>query len=95
MSRRPRRAFTAEFKAEAVALVKKSGKSVGQIAKELGLTETSLRAWVEKVDKAMAPAPLNESEREELNRLRKDFPRVQMERDFLKKAAAFFARESK
>ena len=95
MSRRARRTFTAEFKAEAVVLVKKSGKSVGQIAKELDLTETSLRNWAEEVDRAAAPAPLSESEREELTRLRKDFQRVQMERDFLKKTAAFFAREIK
>ena len=95
MSRRARRSFTAEFKAEAVALVKKSGKSVGQVAKELDLTETSLREWVARIEAAAAPrGGLTESERDELVRLRKDFLRVQMERDFLKKAA-FFAKESK
>ncbi len=95
MSRRPRRSFTAEFKAEAVALVKKSGKTVGQVAKELDLTVTSLRNWMKEGERGAAPTPLSESERDELTRLRKDIQRVQMERDFLKKAAAFFARESK
>ena len=96
MSRRARRKFTTEFKAEAVALVKKSGKTVGQVARELDLTETALRVWVARFESASAPrGALNESERDELVRLRKDFQRVQMERDFLKKAAAFFARESK
>ncbi len=95
MSRRSRRSFTAEYKANAVMLVKQSGKSVGQIAQELDLTETSLRNWVVEAEREVAPPPLNESERAELERLRKDFQRVQMERDFLKKAAAFFARESK
>ena len=46
--KRPRRFFTAEFKAEAVALYKRSGRSVGQIARELDLTETAFREWVEK-----------------------------------------------
>lgn len=95
MSRRSRRAFTAEFKAEAVALVKRSGKSVGQIAKELDLTATALRDWVTRSESSAPREPLSESEREELIRLRKDFQHVQMERDFLTKAAAFFARESK
>jgi transposase len=96
MSRRPKRTFTAEFRAEAVALVKASGKSIGQVAKELDLHDSSLREWVRRAEAPAGPAgPLNENEREELSRLRKDFQRVQMERDFLKKAAAFFAKESK
>jgi len=97
MSRRKRRSFTPEFKAEAVALARRSGKSVGQIAKELDLTETALRAWVKHDDDGRAGRgePLTESERAELLRLRKDVLRVTMERDFLKKAAAFFAKESK
>ena len=95
MSRRPRRSFSAEFKAEAVALVRKSGKSVGQIAQELDLTETSLREWVARAEQVDPAPPLELSERAELEALRKENQRLKMERDFLKKAAAFFARESK
>ncbi len=52
MSRGKRRAFTPEFKAEAVALAKRSGKSIGQVAKELDLTETALREWVRRAEGA-------------------------------------------
>lgn len=95
MSRRPRRTFSESYKAEAVALVEKSGKSIRQIAGELDLTETSLRQWVEKAKKGVPVAPLALSERAELEQLRKENQRLKMERDFAKKAAAFFARESK
>ena len=98
MSRRKRRAFTPEFKAEAVALVQRSGKSIGQVAKELDLTETALREWVRRAEGA-APRrrteALSEEEREELIRLRRENQRLTQEREFLKKAAAFFAKESK
>jgi transposase len=95
MSRRARRSFSESYKAEAVALVKKSGKSVGQLAKELDLTETSLRQWVENAKKASTVEPLVLSERAELEQLRKENTRLRMERDFAKKAAAFFAKEIK
>jgi len=98
MSRRKRRSFTPEFKAEAVALVQRSGKSVGQVAKELDLTETALRDWIRKAEggppRRRAEA-LSEEEREELIRLRRENQRLTQEREFLKKAAAFFAKESK
>lgn len=98
MSRRKRRAFTPEFKAEAVALVKRSGKSIGQVAKELDLTDTALREWVRRAEgdapRRRAEA-LTEEEREELIRLRRENQRLTQEREFLKKAAAFFAKESK
>lgn len=98
MSRRKRRSFTPEFKAEAVALVKRSGKSIGQVAKELDLTETALRDWVRKADGGPSRSrseALPEEEREELVRLRRENQQLKLERDFLKKAAAFFAKESK
>jgi transposase len=95
MSRRPRRSFSESYKAEAVALVEKSGKSIAQVAKELDLTETSLRQWVEKAKRGAPVVPLALSERAELEQLRKENQRLKMERDFAKKAAAFFARESK
>jgi len=97
MSKKKRRAFTAEQKAEAVKIVKASGKSVGQVAQEMGLTVSALRSWVKQDEINQNPAPrgpLTTDERAELTRLRKELKRVEMERDFLKKAAAFFARET-
>lgn len=95
--KRDRRTFTDEYKAQAVELVRTSGKSVGQIARDLDLTETALREWVKKAEGA-APrkeGPLEESERAELKRLREENRILRMEREFLKKAAAFFAKETK
>lgn len=92
---RKRRSFTKEYKARVVALVHESGKSVGAVARELDLTETAVRAWVRQaaVDEAQDPAgALTTEERAELARLRRELKTVTMERDFLKKAAAFFAR---
>lgn len=98
MGRRKRRSFTPEYKAEVVALQKKTGKSAGQLAKELDLTETAVRAWVERaeIDERRSPGgPLTSEERAELSRLRRELKTVVMERDFLRKAAAFFARSGK
>jgi transposase len=97
MAKRKRRAFTTEFKAEAVRLVRDSGKSVPTVARELDLTETALRSWVRQaeVDAGRgAPGALTSEEREELGRLRRETRTLRMERDILKKAAAFFAKES-
>jgi transposase len=97
MAKRKRRAFTTEFKAEAVRLVRKSGKSVPTVARELDLTETALRSWVRQaeVDAGRgAPGALTSEEREELGRLRRETRTLRMERDILKKATAFFAKES-
>lgn len=98
MSQKPRRKFTAEQKAEAVRIVEESGKPISRVAKEMGLTESALRNWVKqsKIDQQGGRhGPLTSEEREELNTLRRELKRVQMERDFLKKAATFcFARAS-
>lgn len=95
-TRRARRTFTDEYKADAVALVENSGKSVGQVAMDLDLTETALREWVKQARTARGGGPpLNSDERNELKRLRDENRVLRMERDFLKKAAAFFAKESK
>lgn len=97
MSKKKRRAFTAEQKAEAVKIVKTSGKTVTQVAHEMGLTVSALRSWVKQDEINQNPAPrgpLTTDERAELARLRKELKRVEMERDFLKKAAAFFAKEA-
>lgn len=97
MSRRERRKFSDEFKAQAVELVRTSGKSVSQIARDLDLTENALREWVKKVagDQPRKEGPLGEDERAKLRRLEEENRILRMERDFLKKAAAFFAKESR
>jgi len=98
MERRKRRKFTREYKAEIVRLVRSSGKSIGQLAEELDLTESAMRAWVERadIDERKDPrGPLTTEERSEMARLRRELKTVTMERDFLRKAAAFFARSGK
>ena len=95
---RERRSFTREYKAEVVKLARTSGKSPGLIARELGLTETSVRAWIKRaeIDEKKDPqGPLTSEERAENTRLRRELKTVTMERDFLRKAAAFFARGGK
>ena len=95
--KRRRRAFSDEFKAETVRLVLESGKSIGAIARELDLAETALRRWVRQaeIDAGCGPAgALTTSERDELTQLRRENKRLRMERDILKKATAFFAKES-
>ena len=96
-ARRKRRAFTPEFKAEAVRLCKVGDRSVRQIAKDLDLTETALREWVQRaaVDAGKGrPGAVTTEERSELIELRKRVKRLEMEREILKKATAFFAKES-
>lgn len=96
VTKRTRRLFTPEFKAEAVRLVRDSGKSVAMVARELDLTATCLRAWVNQaaVDaKADAQGPLTTDERAELTRLRRELRVVEQERDFAKKCAAYFAKD--
>jgi len=94
--KRPRRSFTDDFKAGAVRLVLEQGKTVAAAARDLDLTESSLRNWVEQVRTDAGrgkPGALTTAEREELSRLRKENRILQEEREILKKAAAFFAKE--
>lgn len=93
--RRTRRSFTEDFKASAVRLVLDEGKTVAVAARDLGLTESSLRYWVEhaRADRTQGKTGLTTSEREELARLRKENRILREEREILKKAAAFFATE--
>ena len=96
-SRRPRRKFSAEFKADAVRLCTSGGRSIGQIAKELDLTENTLREWVKRAEIDAGPGGAGElttAEREELAQLRRRVRRLEMEREILKKAAVFFAKEN-
>ncbi|MBN1609271.1 MAG: transposase [Polyangiaceae bacterium] len=92
-NRRGRRKFTTEFKAEAVRLVEVGGKSIPQVARELDLTESSLRNWVEQA-RSEKQGGLTADERMELTRLRREVKRLEMEREILKKATAFFVKEN-
>ena len=91
-----RRQFTDEFKAGAVRLVLDEGKRVAEVARDLGLTPSSLRTWVERAraDRTNGKTGLTTEERAELARLRKELRVVRMERDILGKAVAFFAKEN-
>jgi transposase len=93
-TRRSRRSFTDEFRANAVRLVLDEGKTVAAAARDLDLTESSLRHWVDqaRADRTRGRTGLTTAEREELARLRKENRELRMERDILKKAAAFFAK---
>ncbi len=94
ISRRPRRSFTDEFKAGAIRLVLDEGKTVPQVARDLDLTESSLRTWVERAraDRTKGRTGLITAEREELARLRKEVRELRMERDILREAAVLFAK---
>ena len=91
--RRKYRRFSTEFKAEAVRLVTVTDEPIAKIAQDLGVTPQSLRVWVQAA-RPQPTTPLTEDERSELTRLRREIRRVEMERDILKKATAFFARQS-
>ena len=96
--RRPRRASTDELRADVVRLCQTGGESVPEVARRLDLTESAIRGWVKKaaqeaLDGGDTPV-LTTSEQEELQRLQRDNRTLEMEREILKKAAAFLARES-
>jgi transposase len=93
---RPRRYFPPEYKAEVVELIRSSGKTVGQVARELDLTETAVREWVKRadLDAGRRTDGLTTAEREELRRLRREVRDLREEREILRKAAVFFARET-
>ena len=95
--RRVRRQFSEEFKAGAVRLVLDEGKTVGAVARELDLTASALSLWVRqaRADRTKGKSGLMKEEREELARLRKENRILAEERDILKKAAAFFAKQSR
>ena len=98
MTKRTRRSFTKEYKAEVVTLIRAGGKGVGAVCRDLGLTETAVRRWVSQAETDSGGGPagaLTTVEREELSALRKRVKTLEMEREILKKATAFFAKESK
>ena len=89
-----RRRFTHEFKISAVKLVREQGYTAVQAAKSLGVEPASIRDWVEKFSEEAGQAPTGDGAlRAEIQRLRKENQRLLMEREILKKATAFFARE--
>jgi transposase len=93
-----RRTFTPEFKVQAVQLVTEQGRSIAEVARDLDLSESLLRGWKQALaaegDRAFPGHGTMPALEEELRRLRAENKRLQMERDILKKATAFFARES-
>ncbi len=91
------RRFTKEYKAEVVELIRTSGRSIGAVAKQLDLSETAVRRWAQQaaVDAGRgSTGALTTAEREELVWLRRENRRLTMEHEILRKAAAFFAKES-
>lgn len=90
------RKYTQDYKAEAVELVINSGRPIAEIARDLGINEGTLGNWVGVARKngTIKEKPASADERAELKELREENRRLRMERDFLKKAAAWFARES-
>jgi transposase len=94
--RRRRRAFTDSFKGEVVELCRKGDRTIPEVARDLDLTESSVRRWVEQaeIDAGRKPG-LTTSEHEELVRLRKENRVLREERDILKRATVFFAAETR
>ena len=93
MSKRKRRNYTDEFKAEAVKLVTEQGYSLAVAARNLGVSANSLRNWKQQAEATGEDESMTEEERMELAKLRAENRRLRMERDILKKATAFFANE--
>jgi transposase len=95
MTARLRRSFTPEFKAHTVEVVRTSGKSVIEVCRDLDLTETAVRRWIAQADIDEGRRDgLTTAEREELSRLRRENRLLREEREILRKAAAFFAKET-
>jgi transposase len=89
--------FPVEFRESAVAMVRETGRPIAVVARDLGVSETTLGNWVGADRRARGERPaeeLSETERAELVRLRRDVAQLRMEREILKKAAAFFVTES-
>jgi len=94
--RRPRRSFPDEYKAEVVEICRTGGRSIAMVARDLDLSETAVRRWVTRAEvDAGRRDGLTTAEREELSRLRDEVRVLREERDILKRATAFFARETR
>ncbi len=93
--KRTNKQYSKEYKEEAVALVRDQGYSVPEAAKSLGLASNMLYRWKEQIESQLEGKSLSIDERDELKRLRKENKNLRMEKEILKKASAFFAREMK
>jgi transposase len=94
--KRSRRSFTPEYKAEVVELCRTSGKSIGAVAQDLGLGVTAVRRWVTQADiDASRREGMTSDEHDELVQLRKENRVLREERDILKRATVFFAKETR
>ena len=94
-AKRPRRKFSDEFKRDAVEIVHSSGKSIAQVARELGIYDSTLGSWVkqDEINRGVRDG-VTTAEREEVAELRRENARLRMERELLKRAVAFWVRES-
>ena len=93
---RPRRSFTAEFKAEIVELCQRGDRSIGQVARDFDLTETNVRSWVKQAEIDQGERPgLTTEERDELTKLRRENRSLREDVEILKRATAFFAKETR
>src|SRR4051794_1235457 len=95
---RPRRSFTPEFKAEIVELCQRGDRSIPEVARDFDLTETAVREWVKQAERdsgERVDGGLTAGEREELARLRRDNRRLQEDVEILKRATAYFAKETR
>ena len=94
-AKRPRRKFSNEFKRDAVEIVNSSGKSIAQVARELGIYDSTLGSWVkqDEINRGVRDG-VTTAEREEVTELRRENARLRMERELLKRAVAFWVRES-
>lgn len=95
---RPRRSFTPEFKAEIVEQCQRGDRSVGQVARDFDLTETAVREWLKQAERdagTRTDGGLTTTERDELAQLRRDNRRLREDVEILKRATAFFAKETR
>ena len=93
---RPRRSFTAEFKADIVERCRRGDRTIGQVARDFDLTETAVREWVRQAEVDAGERPgLSSAERAELAELRRENRRLREDVEVLKRATAFFAKETR
>ena len=94
---RPRRSYTPEFKAEIVECCQRGDRSIGQVARDFDLTETAVREWVKQAERDAGTRHdgLTSAEREEVNQLRRENRRLREDVEILKRATAFFAKETR
>jgi transposase len=96
VERRQRRSFSPEYKAEVVELIRSSGRSIAAVCRDMGLAETAVRKWVARADADSGRSNgMTSAERREIAELRRELRVVREERDILKRATAFFARETR